>query len=171
VQGAETERTSKLDLETARVLAFILCCLGILIVATSFLQWASWSPDPVQGTTHVSIGGGTAALAIAALGLALSLMGFQALNRPTSWQFGVMLFTALVTLVAALGVLQSRSSTAHGLANALIRHSCFEQCGTPDVNPGPGFWLSMLMAAAAVVCALVGATFASASRGSPASTD
>jgi hypothetical protein len=157
VTFGDAERWSKRDRETLRVLAVALTLLGVLLVAASFLQWAQWS---LSGTAHgdarVSIGGGTGSLAVAALGVVLALMGFHALDGPTSWQFGAMLGTSLVAGVVVIGVLHSRTLTAQRLAGTVTRRNCFDHCGVPYVNPGLGFFLAIVLCALAVGCSAIG---------------
>lgn len=91
------------DSAPLRACAIMLSCLGLLLLAAPLMEWASWSPDPVQGSTHVALGAGAGALGIVALGLAISLMGFQAVTQPTIGHFSAMFFAALVATTTTVG--------------------------------------------------------------------
>src|ERR1700724_1539331 len=77
-------------------LAIVFVCCGLLLVVVPFMQWATWSGGP-----SVTVGAGQWALALAALGLAMTMMGYQALPHSTRWHFTGMVLASVVACVTA----------------------------------------------------------------------
>jgi hypothetical protein len=140
----------------SRVLACAISCCGVLLVVVPFMQWTNWSPAAAQAGTPLSVGGGNLVIAIAGIGIVVALMAFQALQRPTTWKYAILLLASITASVTSYVAASARMSATQDLANALVNNGCFSSCGVPDVHPGLGLVSSVLLATVAMLISLTG---------------
>jgi hypothetical protein len=152
-----TERTDDSRTPFAKGIALACMTAGLLLVVTAPMQWAYWSPDSAQGDAKITVGAGSAAVVMVAIGLLLSIAAIQALARPSGWLFGAMLVLSVAAIVAAAVIASQRRSEVNAQAKALIDAGCSGfSCGTPDVHSGPGVYLAIAVAIGALILSLLG---------------